>query len=420
MKHSATLAINEQIRDLRSSGENVLHMGFGESPFPVHPLISQALCEHADVKRYLPTQGILPLRVQISKFYKVMFGLEYPPQQIIVGPGSKTLIHAALTSLEGPLLLPAPSWVSYQHQARLIGKEVYHIKTEPDNSYRLTPESLKQAIQQHDLNADQQKILIINYPCNPTGHSFSESELKDLAVTARENNIIVLSDEIYALISYKNHEHHSIAEFYPEGSLVTGGLSKDRSLGGYRVGVMLIPQNETELLNCILSLGSETWSCVSAPVQYAAIEAYRTDSPLIDFIHDCTMIHEIVTNYVHQRLLGSKIRCPSPKGAFYLFPDWNDYSDELAKHGIITSTELANHLLSNWSVAALPGSEFGMAQDDLYLRLTSVDYDGSTALDYFRKNRSSILDNTDNFVEMIAPQVVSACDQLEQFTKSLR
>lgn len=124
-KHSATLAINEFAKNLRAKGETLLHMGFGESPFPVNQSVREALCNNTDQKSYLSSQGILPLRKQIYTFYNAMFNLLYPPEQIVVGPGSKTLIYAALLSLEGPLLLPAPSSVSYQHQAKLVGKETF-------------------------------------------------------------------------------------------------------------------------------------------------------------------------------------------------------------------------------------------------------------------------------------------------------
>ncbi|MFX1475745.1 MAG: pyridoxal phosphate-dependent aminotransferase, partial [Promethearchaeota archaeon] len=298
IKPSATLAINELITQRRRQGEQILHMGFGESPFPVHPLVRKALCENAGQKSYLATQGIKPLREQISKFYEKVFNLQYPAEQIVVGPGSKVLLYDALVALDGPLFLPAPSWVSYQHQARLLGKEVYHVKTSPEDSYRLTPDALEQSLQQNTPNPWDQKVLLLNYPCNPTGHSYSAQQLKALAKVAKDYNVIVLSDEIYGLVSFSDQEHHSIAEFYREGTLVTGGLSKDRSLGGFRVGVMLFPEDEQPLVTSICSIGSETWSCVAAPVQYAAIQAYQTTPAILNFIYDCAQIHELATRFV--------------------------------------------------------------------------------------------------------------------------
>lgn len=417
---SATLAINELITTIRERGEKVYHMGFGESPFPVHSLVRKALCENSWRQRYLPTQGIIELREQVSKFYQTMFGLQYAPEQIVIGPGSKPLMFAALTALDGPIFLPAPSWVSYQHMGRFLSRDVHHIVTFSEHSYRLEPELLELAIRAHAPDRDQQKVLVLNYPCNPTGHSFSAQQLREIVDVAREYNVIILSDEIYALTHFRDQEHHSVAEFYPDGALVSSGLSKDRSLGGYRLGTLLLPADETPLLRSILAVGSELWSCVSAPIQYAGIEAYRTDTKLVDYMRDCAIIHELVTRYVYQRIHDMGISCPYPQGAFYLFPDWNNQKEELKKKGVTTSGELAKHLLKNWFLASLPGSEFGMPPDDLSIRLATVDYDGATALKEFQKNRKSAIRNPKEFVLSIAPSVVDGCNQLEKFNAELR
>ena len=420
LKPSATLAINELISEKRRKGEHVFHMGFGESPFPVHQLIRKALSDNVGQKSYLPTQGILPLREQISQFYSKMFDLHYSPDQIVVGPGSKILIFDALRALEGPLFLPAPSWVSYEQEAHLLGKEVYYIKTRPEDSYQLTPEALETAIQEFTPSHQQQKLLILNYPCNPTSRIYSAAQLKAIANTARKHNIVIIADEIYALLSYQEHEHHSIAEYYPEGTLVTGGLSKDRSAGGFRVGVMLLPENEVELKNAILAVASNTWSCVAAPIQYAALEAYRLKPEIVQYINDCTAIHEIVTMNMYRRITNSRISCPSPQGAFYLFPNWNSDREALVGKGIATSTKIADLLLREWNIASLPGTDFGMLHSDLSIRIAIVDYDGVNALKQFRTDRRKAWEDSDLFVNEIAPQLVAACNRLGSFTESIR
>lgn len=348
-----------------------------------------------------------------------MFNLHYSPDQIVIGPGSKPLMFAALTALDGPIFLPAPSWVSYQHMGRFLSREVHHIVTKSKNSYRLEPEMLARNVEDHAPDQEQQKVLVLNYPCNPTGHSFSKPQLQEIADVARENNIIVLSDEIYALTHFRDQAHHSIANYYPEGTLITSGLSKDRSLGGYRLGSLLLPPEERDLLRSILAIGSEIWSCVSAPIQYAGIEAYRTDTGLIEYIRNCTMVHELVTRYVYKRILALGVSCPYPQGAFYLFPDWNHQREQLGKKGIETSSKLARYILENYHVASLPGSEFGMPAKDLCLRLATVDYNGEVALDTFLKDRASALQDSNRFVSIVAPSVVEACDQLQQFTAQI-
>lgn len=420
LKKSATLAINELISQKRKQGLEIDHFGFGESPFPVHPLFQDALKANVDKKSYLPVQGLPELREQISEFYKIVFNLDYSSDQILVAPGSKILIFNALTLLEGPLLLAAPSWVSYHHQARFIGKRVIHINTNPNASYQLTPENLDLALNQSGLKKSEQKILLMNYPCNPTGHSYSKEKLKDLALKCREENIIVLSDEIYALVSFKGQQHHSIAKFYPEGTLLIGGLSKDRSLGGYRLGIMVLPETEENLVSVFNSLGSETYSSASAPIQYAAVEAYKPTPEIMKYIQDCTAIHELFSNYTYERFCQMDIRCPKPRGAFYLFPDWNKYSHKLSDNNIESSKALAEYLLRKWNVATLPGIEFGMADNDFCLRIATVDYDGAEVLRKFKEDPNSAIKDPQKFIELVAPRVINGLNKIDKFTQGLK
>lgn len=419
-KHSATLTMNETVKQLRKSGKDVFHLGFGESPFPTPPKIRKSLCDNAHQRSYLPTQGILPLREQVSAFYKSNFQLHVSPDQIIVGPGSKVLLFDAMMALQGPLFVPTPSWVSYDDQARLLGKEVIYIKTNYESSYLLTTDGFEEALRKHNSNTQEQKLLVINYPNNPTGQSYTKSQLIELADVARRNNVVILSDEIYALLTFQNHEHHSIAEFYPEGTLVTGGLSKDRSAGGFRIGIIILPVKEKELLKSMLTIASNTWSCLAAPMQYASIEAYRPNPDISNYIKDGTAICEIVTKYIHRRLEDLEIRCLSPKGAFYLFPDWNSDRDNLASKGIKTSMDISEALLRDWSVATLPGSDFGMDPEELCIRIATVDYNGEAALEEYKKDSHNAIAYPDLFVNKIAPRLSTALEILEKFTKSFR
>lgn len=420
LKPSATLAINELVVNKRRKGEKIYHMGFGESPFPVHERIKRSLCSHADKKYYAPTQGYLALRKQISLFYKEVFNLDYSPKQVIVALGSKSLIFHALSALDGPLLLPTPSWVSYQHQAYLIHKKVIYMQTSPQSFYLLTPSLLLASLEKTRLDLSRQKLLLLNYPCNPTGQSYSKKQLQDFVPILRKNNIVVIADEIYSLISYNNQEHHSLAEFYPEGTIITGGFSKDRSLGGYRLGVLLLPKRNDDVKRSILSIISEIWSSASSPIQYAAIDAYNPDKEMLSYIKACTRIHKIMTNYVYSRLQESGITCVSPKGSFYLFPDWNDKKEVLRKMKITTSKKLAKYLLEKYNIATLPGSEFGLPKKNLSLRLSTVDYDGSRVLDEYNKRSSEIDKNPSDFINEFAPNLVIACNLLNDFTSSLK
>ncbi len=420
LERSATLEINEEVKKKRKEGKHILHMGFGEAPFGVHPHIKKALIDNAHRTSYLPTQGLPELREAISSFYERKFDLQYDPSQIIVGPGSKELIFDCLLTIKGGLMLPAPSWVSYEPQAKVIGKNVTRIPTKYEDGYLITKTGLEEVMEGFPASKKaKQGILLINYPCNPTGTTFSKDRLKEIADFARENEIIVISDEIYGLITFKGIKHHSIAHEYPEGTIVTGGLSKHQSLGGFRLGVALIPKGEKEFLETLLSIGSETWSCASAPIQYAAIAAYSEDPSNDQFIRDCAGVHEIVTKYVHSRLVEIGIKCPEPMGAFYLFPDFKPFAKNLEKANVRTDEELCKDLLEKVSVAMLPGMDFGMSKEELFTRIATVDYDGKTALDTYLESMEKWKTDRETFVETACPNVVAACNQIEIYLNQL-
>jgi aspartate/methionine/tyrosine aminotransferase len=296
---------------------------------------------------------------------------------------------------------------------------VIYIEASPESSYLLTPSLLQASLDKTNLDLSRQKLLLLNYPTNPTGQSYSKEQLKELVPILRKNNIIVISDEIYALISYNGQDHHSLAEYYPEGTIITGGFSKDRSLGGYRLGVLLLPKGNDDVKRSILSIVSEIWSSASSPIQYAAIDAYSPDKEILEYIQICTRIHRMMTNYVYNRLIEAGISCVSPKGGFYLFPDWNDKKELLQRMDLTTSKKLAQFLLKTYNLASLPGSEFGMPKNNLCLRLSTVDYDGSLVLKEYKERASTIDKNPLEFVNEFAPNLVVACDIFKEFTSSL-
>ena len=235
LKESATLAINQKARKARAKGEDVYHFGFGQSPFPVHKNIQKALCDHASEKDYLPTLGLPALREKISEFYQKEFGYNLDPSCICIGPGSKELIFQALFVLEGSVIIPAPSWVSYGPQVNLRGKHITRILTKFENGYKLCPDELEKTCVSL---SEPQKILIIKSPNNPTGAVYSDEEISALVDVCREQNVLVVSDEIYSLIDFSEKRKKGFMHFYPEGTLLTAGLSKSHSAGGYRLGFL--------------------------------------------------------------------------------------------------------------------------------------------------------------------------------------
>jgi aspartate/methionine/tyrosine aminotransferase len=374
---STTLSINTQARTLRKKGKDVCHFGFGQAPFPVPDPIQKALRRASHKNDYLPTQGLPQLREAVASFYNKEFDYSFKAGDVFIGPGSKELLFQTLYILEGSLLIPTPSWVSYGPQAALRGKHIVSIATQRDNGYRLQAEELDRACSKL---GQTPKILILNNPNNPTGSVYREHEIRELAEICRAYHVMVISDEIYAMIDFRGAPFSSIAHYYPEGTIVTGGLSKSFSAGGYRLGVMLIPQEQQELKEGLKSFISETFSAVSGPIQYAALEAYRNFNSIRSFIQTTCEIHRCVGRYMHRRLLEMDLRCPPPEGAFYLFPDANHFTHALHKRGIMTGKGLCTKLLDEVGVALLPGGDFYFPATYFGMRIAYVDYNGSAVL----------------------------------------
>ncbi len=367
---SSTLYINETVNKLWAQGKQVFHMGFGESRFDVHPRLQESLARHANKKSYLPARGLPELIDAVAGYYSQKLSINFDSSQVLIGPGSKALIYGLQMVLDADVFLPGPSWVSYGPQAQLLNKRYHYIPSKVDDNYRLSLEELDALVQASD---NPCKLLIINSPNNPTGEVMAPDFLEELAQYCRQNNIWVLSDEIYFQVCHGDTDHVSIAQYYPEGTFVLGGLSKHLSIGGWRVGVALFPDTNTgkELLNKMVVFASETWSGVSAPIQYAAIDAYSLLPDIEQYIADCTAIHGIRTRFIHSSLENLGIRCTDAQGAFYIAANFDQYRDALAQLGIDSAAQLATHLLNEYRIAALPGSDFGLHSNMLTLRLST-------------------------------------------------
>lgn len=367
---SSTLYINETVNTLWAQGERVFHMGFGESRFDVHPRLQKSLSQHANKKSYLPARGLPALTDAVSAYYSSKLSIDFNASQVLIGPGSKALIYGLQMALDADVFLPSPSWVSYGPQAQLLNKRYHYIPSSVEDNYALDLSALDALVQASD---NPCKLLIINSPNNPTGNVMTPVFLEELAQYCRRNNIWVLSDEIYFQICYGEIEHVSIAKYYPEGTFVLGGLSKHLSIGGWRLGVALFPDTEfgKQLLQKMVVFASETWSGVSAPIQYAAIEAYSLAPDIEQYIADCTAIHGIRTRFIQTGLQSMGIHCTDAQGAFYIAANFDQYRRGLAQLGIETAAELASHLLNEYRIAALPGTDFGLSPQTLTLRLST-------------------------------------------------
>ncbi len=371
-------------------------MGFGESRFDVHPRLQTALAEHANKKSYLPARGLPELMGSVASYYSKKLNVPFEPSQVMIGPGSKSLIYGLQMVLNADLFLPTPSWVSYAPQATLLGKTYKYIPSKIESNYQLDISELDKLVKASE---NPCKVLLINSPNNPTGEVLTADFLKQLADYCRENDIWVLSDEIYFEVCHGEVPHTSISTFYPEGTIVLGGLSKHFSIGGWRIGVALMPNTADgmAILKKMVVFASETWSGVSAPIQYAAIDAYQQHEDVERYVADCRAIHGIRTRFIRDSLRAMGVTCTSGQGAFYVMPNFNRWEVELRERGVSTSAELARYLLDNYRIATLPGSDFGIPEAMLSLRLSTSYLDMETdnaPSEIFRLYRDGIGDKS--------------------------
>ncbi|MBD73180.1 MAG: aspartate aminotransferase [Candidatus Marinimicrobia bacterium] len=377
---SATLAINERSAEMAADGQTIYHFGFGQSPFPVPDSIVSALQENAYRKNYLPVEGLFELREAVAAYHNDVDQIHIEPEGVLVSPGSKELIFTLQMAIKGSTLIPAPCWVSYVPQANLVQRDNQYIQTRFEDNWRLLPDQLDFAVKQ----TSGPHLLILNYPGNPDGGTYSAEELKALANVARKNNVLILSDEIYGRLYHKG-EHVSIARFYPEGTIVSSSLSKWCAAGGWRLGHFAFPKELFWLKEALASITSDTYSCVAAPIQYAGLQAYNDKDTVGEYLFHCRRILSTIGNFCASTLLEAGVNIQSPSGAFYLFPDFESFRISLSEKGIHDSAAMCEQLLQDTRVVLLPGTAFGRPAEELNARIAYVNFDGGKALQTSRE-----------------------------------
>jgi len=377
MKPSATVAINERSDALRAEGRDIIKFGLGQSPFPVPDSVVQALKDHAHEKDYLPVKGLDRLRSAVADFHERRDGISgRSGQDVLVGPGSKELLFLLQLVFYGDLVIPAPAWVSYAPQARIIGRQVRMIPTTRETGWRLCPDRLDRLCREDE---GRPRILVLNYPSNPTGLSFDASQLHEIASVARTHQLVVVSDEIYGEVHH-NGAHVSLARFYPEGTIVSAGLSKWCGAGGWRLGTFFFPPEMRWLLDAMATAASETYTSVCAPIQHASVRAFEGGPDIDAYLQDSRRVLKALGEWCASRLQASGVAVDTPDGAFYLFPDFEPLRPRLEARGIFKAEDLCRALLDETGVAMLPGTDFGRPHGELTIRLAYVDFDGSEAL----------------------------------------
>jgi len=377
MAQSATLAVNERSNTMRRQGRHVFKLGLGQSPFPVATPVVESLRANAFQKDYLPVEGLPELREAVASYNRRSQGMSTTADDVMIAPGSKELMFLMQLVYYGDLLIPTPSWVSYAPQAQIIGRQVRWLQTDRKHDWKLVPESLEQTCCS---DPRRPRILILNYPSNPTGLTYKADELKALARVAERYRVVLLSDEIYGELHHRG-QHVSIARFYPEGTIVSSGLSKWCGAGGWRLGTFSFPRSLRWLLEAMAAVASETYTSTSAPIQYAAVQAFEGGAEIDRYLVHARAILRALGRTIASKLRNAGVAVGNPQGGFYSFPDFGPLDSRLRSHGIETSVDLCERLIEDAGVAILPGVAFGRPAEELTARLAYVDFDGARALE---------------------------------------
>jgi aspartate aminotransferase len=355
---SATLAVTARAQELKAQGVDVVGFGAGAPDFDTPDYIKDAAIKalKAGKTKYTAAAGIIELRTAIADKLKKENGLEYSPDQVIVNIGGKHSIYEAMQAVLDPgdeVILGTPYWVTYPETIKLAGAVPKIIQTDKDNSYKITPSQLKEAI------AEKTAMLLINSPSNPGGFTYTPEELKAIAKVLEGTNLMVLSDEIYEKLIYGDTRFVSFASLSEdayERTLTLNGFSKTFSMTGWRFGYTAGP------LEVIKAMGRLQSHMTSNPVtfcQYAAIAALGEQAD--QAIEKMRVEFERRGKYMAERLNSIEgVECPESTGAFYCFPDVSShYGRNINGTKINGSMDFAKALLEQTNVALVPGLPFG-------------------------------------------------------------
>jgi len=358
---SATIAISAKARALKAEGKNVIALSAGEPDFDTPDNIKEAgiAAIRAGKTKYTDPDGMPELKAAICAKFKRENGLDYKPSQIHIAPGGKPVIYNALVATVNPgdeVVIPAPYWVSYPDMVLLAGGTPVPVATTAENGFKLQAADLEKAI------TPKTRWLILNSPSNPSGAAYTRAELQAIAdVLLKHPHVWVLTDDMYEHLVFDDFEFVTIAQVEPklyDRTLTMNGVSKAYAMTGWRIGYAGGPE---ALIKAMAKMISQTTSNPSSISQWAAVEALNGTQ---DFIKPNARLfqkrRDLVVSMLNQ---ASGIHCPTPEGAFYVYPSVEGLIGKTAPSGkvIATDEDFAVELLETEGVAVVHGAAFGLS-----------------------------------------------------------
>ncbi len=358
---SQTIAVSTKARELQAAGHDVIGLGAGEPDFDTPDNIKEAAIKaiRDGQTKYTNVDGIPELKQAICAKFQRENGLTYKPSQVIVSPGGKKVIFNAMMATINPgdeVVIPTPYWVSYPDIVQLVGGTPVFAQSTLEDKFRLRPDVLEKAI------TSKTKWLIFNHPSNPTGTAYSRQELKALTdVLMRHPQVWVLTDDMYEHLVYDDYRFVSPAEVEPglyERTLTMNGVSKAYAMTGWRIGYAAGPEM---LIKAMTKLQSQTTSNASSIGQWASVEALNGPQ---DFLKERAQAFKERRDLVVSMLNQAKgIDCPTPEGAFYVYPSCAGCIGKTSDKGklIATDEDFVTALLEEEGVAVVHGAAFGLS-----------------------------------------------------------
>jgi len=382
---SITLAITAKAKKMIKDGMDVKSFGAGEPDFKTPKEIREEAIYAIDNRSitYTASSGIIELKEAICNKFKKDNNIDYKPENIVVSNGAKhSLFNAiqAITNIGDEIIIPAPYWVSYVELVKMAGGVPVILETKEENGFEIEIEELNKLINK------KTKAILINTPNNPTGAVYSDDLLKELANIVIENDLYMISDEIYEVLLYES-KHNSIVSIDPrikDRTILINGVSKAYAMTGWRIGYLAC---DKDLAKVITNIQSHATSNPNTVAQFAAVKALSLDKKIIT---DMVDVFADRRNYMYDRIGKiNKVSCKKPKGAFYIMLNIKElFGVELKGRKINNSMDFANYLLDEALVAVVPGIGFGA---DEFVRLSYA-----TDMDTIKEG----LDRIDNAINL--------------------
>ncbi|MDR5658136.1 pyridoxal phosphate-dependent aminotransferase [Serpentinicella sp. ANB-PHB4] len=362
---SVTLSIDAKAKEMKAKGINVIGFGVGEPDFNTPDNIRLKAINAIENKNlgYTPASGLPELKEVICKKLKKDNNLDYEKENIIVSNGAKHSLYNVFQAICNPgdeVIIPTPYWVSYPELVKMADATPVYIECSEENSFKMDTEVLKESITKNT------KAIILNSPSNPTGSVYTKNELEEIAEIAVENNILVVSDEIYEKLIYDNFEHVSIASLNDEIkdlTIVVNGMSKAYAMTGWRIGYTASNKSIAKVMSNIQSHSTSNPNTIA---QYASIEGIQGSQ---QFIEEMRLSFDERRKYMVDRINNIEgLSCIVPKGAFYIMMNITEFiGKEIKGKLIMNSVDFSELLLEKANVAIVPGKAFG---SDNFMRIS--------------------------------------------------